>query len=149
MPRIHFDVNTSLSPDQVLAVLTDFSPRRADVWPNIDKEHLQIHGQGPQWADVTEGNALAGGIWERSRYEWGEEPGRVTITTLESNVWKPGSGWDYRLTPSPTGGTAIRVDVRRNGHGPKGLLLGLVLAMVGARLLRGNMHQVLRPLEQG
>lgn len=147
MPRIHFELETSLNPDQVVSVLTDFSPRRAQVWPNIDRDHLKVHGQGAGWADVTEGNALAGGIWERSRYEWAKEPGRVTITTSESNVWKPGSGWDYRLMPT-TRGTRISVDVRRHGHGPKGILLGLLLSVTGARILRANMRQVLRPLEQ-
>ena len=75
MPRIRFDLETSLSPDAVVRVLTDFSPHRAEVWRNIDQDHLHVHGQGPGWAEVTEGNALAGGMWERTRYEWGRSWG--------------------------------------------------------------------------
>ena len=146
MARVRFELETSLSPQAVERVLTDFGPQRAQAWPNIDADHLQVHAQGPGWADVTEGNSRAGGIWERNRYEWGKEPGRVTITTIDSNVWKPGSGSDYRLQPASSGGTSIRVEVVRHGKGVKGMLLGLVIGAFGARILRSDMRKVLAPL---
>jgi hypothetical protein len=31
--------------------------------------------------------------WERERYSWDAASGIVTIDTLESNLWGPGSGW--------------------------------------------------------
>lgn len=145
MPRIHFDLSTTLSPEEVVRVLTDFGPHRAEVWRNIDQDHLKVHDQGPGWAEVTEGNSLAGGIWERNRYEWGKEPGRVTIKTLESNVWTPGDGWDYRVTRSSRGGSAISVDVVRHGRGAKGVLIGVVLRLFGSRMLRDDMRHVLAP----
>ena len=147
MPRIHFELATRLSPDQVVTALTDFGPHRAEVWRNIDSDHLKVHDQGPGWADVTEGNSLAGGVWERSRYEWGKEPGRVTTTTLESNVWSVGDGWDYRITPATGGGSTISVKVARHGKGAKGALISAVLSVAGARMLREDMRRVLAPLE--
>ena len=143
MPRIHFQLQTEISPDGVLAALTDFTERRAQVWPNIDAAHFKLHGVGAGWADVTEGNGLAGGIWERSRYEWGTTPGTLRTTTTESNTWKPGSGWNYQLTPTPNGGTRIDVSVLRLGRGVKGRILGITLAVVGARILRSDMQKVL------
>lgn len=143
MPQVHFELETALPPDAVLRVLTDFSDRRAQVWPNIDKDHLKVHAQGPGWAEVTEGNARAGGIWERNRYEWGQEPGRLTIMTVESNTWKPGSRWDYRLTPAGGGGTRVSVDVLRMGRGAKGVLVGTVIGLFGSRILRADMATVL------
>ena len=149
MPRVHFELETSLSPEAVVRALTDFSPHRAEVWRNIDAQHFQIHDQGPDWAEVTEGNALAGGIWERNRYQWAKEPGRVTITTLDSNVWTPGDGWDYRAAKSPvTGKTTVTVDVRHRAHSPKGVLIALVLRVAGARMLREDLRRVLSPLER-
>ena len=149
MPRVHFELETSLSPGAVVGVLTDFSAHRAEVWPNIDAAHLKVHAQGPGWADVTEGNSLAGGVWERNRYEWGQAPGRVTITTTDSNTWKSGSGWEYRMTATPSGGTRIQVDVVRRGRGLRGALLSSVIGLVGARILRSDMRKVLAPLERG
>jgi hypothetical protein len=143
MPHVHFELRTSLSPHAVLGVLTDFSGHRAEVWPSIDREHFQVHRQGPGWAEVTEGNARAGGIWERNRYEWDEAAGRVSITTRESNTWKPGSRWDYRLSPLPDGGTDITVDAIRTGRGLKGALVGSIIALVGRRKLRDDMRKVL------
>ena len=54
MPTIHFELQSTLAPEAVLAALTDFGPTRAEVWPNIDSDHFQVHDQGPGWAEVTE-----------------------------------------------------------------------------------------------
>jgi hypothetical protein len=143
MARVHFELETSLAPQAVLGVLTDFSERRAEVWPNIDRDHFKVHGQGPGWADVTEGSARGGGIWERNRYEWLPAADRVTVTTTESNTWKPGSRWDYRFRPLAGGGTKVSVDVLRTGRGVKGTLLGLFIGLVGARVLRRDLTKVL------
>src|SRR5207248_1581838 len=86
MPRIHFRLRTPLAPAAVIGALTDFSPRRAEVWPNVDAAHFELHRAGPDWADVTEGSSVAGGVWERNRYQWDAEAGRVTATTVESNT---------------------------------------------------------------
>lgn len=147
MARVHFQLDTSLNPDEVVRALTDFSPRRAEVWRNIDQDHLKIHGQGPGWAEVTEGNSLAGGVWERNRYDWGGEPGRVSIKTLESNVWSPGDGWEYQIKPNSGGGSKINVDVVRHGRGAKGALIDGVISIFGSRMLREDLRRALAPLE--
>ena len=130
---------TDLPPDRILGALTDFSDRRADVWPKIDEAHFRVHGQGPGWADVTEGNILA---WERNRYEW-NAAGEVTVTTVESDTWAPGSQWRYRLQPTATGGTEIQVTVVRTGRGPRGLVIGALITWFGRRILRADMEKVL------
>jgi len=147
MARIHFRVETGLAPAAVLRVLTDFGPQRADVWPNIDAAHFQLHEQGPDHADVTEGSAVAGGVWERERYEWDAEAGTVSVVTSDSNTWGPGSRWDYRLTPRAGGGTEVDVRVVRIGKGAKGKLIELVIALTGTGRLRGDLERVLRRAE--
>jgi polyketide cyclase/dehydrase/lipid transport protein len=143
MAQIHFHIETSLAPEAVVAVLTDFGPRRAKVWPNIDDLHFRVHGQGPGWADVTEGSSAAGGVWEREKYAWDTAKGLVAVETVDSNTWGAGSRWDYKLTPKAQGGTEIEVTVTRHGKGWKGRLIELGLVAAGARLLRSQMEQAL------
>jgi hypothetical protein len=140
---IHFELQSALAPDAVLAALTDFGPRRSEIWPNIDSAHFKVHTQGPGWADVTEGSSVAGGVWERERYSWDMAARTVTIETLDSNTWGPGSRWDYRLNPGPAGGTTIAVSVVRNGKGFKGRALGIALSVAGAGMLRAQMAHAL------
>lgn len=140
---IHFKLQSTMAPEVVLSALTDFGPSRSDVWPNVDSAHFKVHGQGPGWAEVTEGSSVAGGVWERERYSWDAATRTVAIETLDSNTWDRGSRWDYRLTPGSTGGTTIEVTVIRNGKGLKGRLLGMALSLVGAGMLRSQMAQAL------
>ncbi len=139
MPTIKVSVTTTLSPEEVLARLTDFGPARADAWSTVDAAGLTVHDQGPDWAEVTEGNKLG---WERERYTWNAEAGTVTAVTLESNLWKAGNGWDYIITPD---GTGSRVDVtaRRDGFGVKGKLVGALLAIVGRSMIKSNTAKAL------
>ena len=143
MALVHFGLETRLEPGAVLAALTDFGPRRAQVWPNIDDQHFKVHDQGPGWAEVTEGSSVAGGVWERERYTWDAVTGTVAVETVDSNTWGPGSRWDYKLTPTTQGGTQVDVTVERHGIGWKGRLIELGLMAVGARTLRSQMAQAL------
>jgi hypothetical protein len=145
VPRIQFSVETDLTPAEVLAALTDFGPSRAEIWPNVDSRHFQLHDQGPGWAEVTEGSAVAGGVWERERYDWNVSAGTVAVETLASNSWGPGSRWTYEIRPGP-GGSGAEVDVNavRNGKGLKGRLIGLSLAFAGRSMLRSQMEQALK-----
>ena len=140
MPTIRFQLVTDLAPDAVLNALTDFSDRRPDLYRNIDRSHFRVHDRGPGWADVTEGNVLA---WERSRYEWDAASGSVTVKTSESDSWSPGSRWEYRMRPTPAGGTQVDVTVVRNARTLRGKLIALGLPLVGVRVLRADLENVL------
>ncbi|TMG32939.1 MAG: hypothetical protein E6H93_02860 [Chloroflexi bacterium] len=140
MPTVHFQLATDLAPEAVLSALTDFSDRRPDLYRNIDRSHFRVHGRGPGWADVTEGNVLA---WERSRYEWDAASGLVTVKTTESDSWSPGSRWEYRLRPGAVGGTQIDVTVVRNARTLRGKLIALGLPLLGVRVLRSDLQNVL------
>lgn len=140
MPTIRFQVLTDLPPDRVLGALIDFSDQRPLVWPNIDHAHFRVHGQGPDWADVTEGNALA---WERNRYEWSVASGEVSVRALESDAWAPGSRWQYKLRSTPAGGTRIEVTAVRTPRTIRGRLIAMALPIVGRRVLKSDMEKVL------
>jgi len=143
MPTTRFTVHTSLSPSDVMAVLTDFGPDRARWWPNVDEAHFKVHDQGPDWAEVTEGTGMG---WERERYSWDTAAGTVRIDTLDSNLWGPGSGWRYLLTPA-NGGTDLQVTLTRQATSFKGRLIGALIPLVGARLLGKQFQSMLRKAE--
>jgi hypothetical protein len=98
MATIHFHQTTTATPEQFIAGLTDFGPGRSELFKNSADDYLQVHGLGPQWADVTEGS---GGVWERLNYDW-SNPHHVVLTTTDSNLFGGASGHTYTLTPSPT-----------------------------------------------
>jgi hypothetical protein len=139
MPTIHVQVESSLPPRRVLELLTDFGPDRAKTWLGVDERRLTVHDRGPDWADVTEGNAIG---WERERYSWNADAGTVAAETTDSNIWGPGSRWDYQITPKPDG-SVLTIDLQRNGKGAKGKLLGAVVSVAGARLIRAQFAKVL------
>jgi hypothetical protein len=143
MPTTRFTVHTSLSPNDVMELFTDFGPDRASRWPNIDDAHFKVHDVGPDWAEVTEGNAMG---WERERYAWDAAAGTVKIDTLDSNLWGPDSGWRYELTPA-AGGTDVQVTLTRVPGSLRGRLIGALIPIVGARTLGRQFQSVLRKAE--
>ena len=143
MARIHFQLETKLSPGAVLAALTDFGPKRADIWPNIDDQHFKLHKQGPGWAEVTEGSSVAGGVWEREKYTWDSGAGTVSVETLDSNTWGPGSRWDYKIAGRGQDGSRVDVTVERHGKGLKGKLIEAGLVVAGAGMLRSQMEKAM------
>jgi hypothetical protein len=143
MPTTRFTVHTSMSQADVLDLLTDFGPDRAEHWPNVDEAHFQVHEVGPDWAEVTEGTAMG---WERERYTWDAAAGTVSIDTVDSNLWGPGSGWRYELTPTD-GGTDVHVTLTRTPTSWRGRLVGALIPIVGARVLGRQFQSVLTNAE--
>jgi len=71
MPRVHVIEESAAPPERVLRAARDFSARRADLWPDVHVEHLEVHEEGEDSAEVTEGNPWPiGFVWERLRYDW-------------------------------------------------------------------------------
>ncbi|MFE6130048.1 hypothetical protein ACFQ6Q_17565 [Streptomyces sp. NPDC056437] len=124
MSVLRFHMNSPMNPSEVMDVLTDFSPARAQEWPTIDAENFTVHERGATWADVTEGTDSS---WERARYEWDPAGNKVTATTLDSKVFGPGGGWEFRMTPE---GEGTRVDIQLAREHPdtfKGKMLNTIL----------------------
>ncbi|MFI6561222.1 hypothetical protein [Streptomyces sp. NPDC050534] len=132
MTVVRFELVSQLGPKDVLEVLTDFSPARAEAWPTIDAERFDVHELGATWAEVTEGTAAA---WERARYEW--EPGgdTVIVTTLDSKHFGAGGGWVFRMTAEGDG-TRVAVELTRQPSTLKGKMLASLLPLVTPSSLR-------------
>jgi hypothetical protein len=143
MATIRLHQKTTVSPEQFVAGLTDFGPGRKKLFPNSADGYLKVHSQGPSEADVTEGSV---GIWERLHYDW-SDPRRVTMTTIDSNLWGGRSGHTYNLTPQPDGTTDVDVVVVREGKNLKGKLFALALPAVGQLVLGKALATTVKAIE--
>jgi hypothetical protein len=143
MATIHLHQTTTATPKQFVAGLTDFGPGRSQLFGRSADEYLKVHDQGPTEADVTEGS---GGIWERLHYDW-SDPNRVVMTTTESNTWGGGSGHTYTFTRQPAGTTDVDVVVVREGKNLKGRALGIVLGIIGKRVLGKELAKTAKAIE--
>jgi len=105
----------------------------------VDTRHFQLHGSGPAWADVTEGNSFA---WERARYEWDPAGDSVVATTTDSNLWGPGSGWKFRLAATDHG-TVLEVTAIRVAKNLKGTIVLALLRPFGRKLTANTFSRAL------
>ena len=102
MAHVSVDRDSTVPPQAVLGALADFSDRRLALWPNIDRRYYKVHQLAATSAEVTEGSR---GVWERTRYDW-SEPGTVRIQVQDSNTFRPGSYWIYKVERRPEGGNS-------------------------------------------
>ena len=143
MSVIHLHQNTTATPEQFVAALTDFGPGRQKVFGNSADEDLKVHELGVDEADVTEGSSA---IWERLHYDW-SNPDRVVMSTTDSNVWGGRSGHTYTLTPQPDGTTELDAVVIREGKNLKGRLLAVVLGSIGKGRLAKAFANTVKAIE--
>jgi Polyketide cyclase / dehydrase and lipid transport len=146
MAHVVTDLDTTASPEQVLAALTDFSPRRFELWSNIDRDYFALGAIGQQSAEVTEGSPVFGGVWERGRYDW-SRPDTVRIDVQDSNAFKPGSFWIYQVTPGQNGGSHVHMEFERRPRNFKGLLVGALLSLFGKKIFSKSLSDTLRKIE--
>ncbi|MGW5385334.1 hypothetical protein [Nocardia sp. NPDC003963] len=140
MTTVRFDLQSALTPAEVVRVLTDFGPTRPELWPTIDAEHFVVHERGETWAEVTEGTAAA---WERARYDWAPAGDTVTVRTLDSKLFGAGGGWTFRAVPAGAG-SRVEVELVRTPSTVKGRLLAALLSLLGASSLRKSFAGPLR-----
>ena len=148
VPTVHVIENSSAAPDRVLEDARDFSVRRALLWRDVYVEHLTVHDRGETWADVTEGNPWGPWVvWERLRYDW-SEPGRLKATVIASNLFRPGSTWEIRATPTEAGSTVEIVALRRL-RGLGWLIWPLFPIGLARRDVADYLRQFLSKVEEG
>jgi hypothetical protein len=146
MAHVVTDVDTTASPEQVLGALTDFSSRRSELWPNVDREYFKVAALGEQSAEVTEGSPIFGGVWERGRYDW-SRPGVVRIDVQDSNAFEPGSFWVYEVTPRADGGSHVRMEFDRRPRNFKGRVVGALLSLFGNQIFSKSLRETLKRVE--
>jgi len=136
MPVVAFEMRTALPPERVLAMLTDFSPRRPDLWPTLAPELYEVYEVQPTCADVKEGSPSPTRMWERAHYDW-SVPGRVCWTVCESNFFVPGSYTEVIVRKSTEDGSELHVESNRRGVGLIAKILIGLGVLTGGAILKG------------
>jgi hypothetical protein len=148
MPQLEFDLETSTSPERVIAALTDFSERRPDIWPGLSRDWYEVYSVGETTAEVREGTGgKRSPIWAREHYDW-STPGVVTWTVKESAFSKPGSFVSAKVDPKEGGGSKIHVTWQREGISlPSKLAVWMVKVSNGGPVA-SSLKKGLKNLEQ-
>ncbi|MFI5226690.1 MAG: hypothetical protein ACHQ3P_08450 [Candidatus Limnocylindrales bacterium] len=146
MAKIHYAADGSIPAERFIAALTDFSPDRPRLWPNLSPKFYAVHQVGPDWADVNEGTDFLGGVWAHERYDW-STPGVVELTLQDSPSFEPGTKIVYRVTPRD-GGCHVEVDFQRAAHGFKGRLVGVLVELGGSRQFSAQLRETLARLDR-
>jgi hypothetical protein len=147
MAHVVVDADTTASPERVLDALTDFSPHRLELWPNIDRNYYKVGTLGEQSAEVTEGSPVLGGVWERGRYDW-SRPGTVRIEVQDSNAFQPGSTWEYHVTPGVDGGSHVHMEFDRKPRNAKGWFVGALLSLFGKQIFGKSLRETMKRIER-
>jgi hypothetical protein len=154
MTTIHVVADSPLPAARVLEAARDFSELRAEIWPAVSPEYMEVHELGDISADVTEGTKAGIGVnWERCRYDW-SLPGSVVATVTDSNVYAvPGSSWQLRATPNGDGSRVEMIWTREFKPGTRGRVFGTLYRLLGkpifGRYARQTLANLLRLEEHG
>ena len=147
MTTIHLTATAPVAPERIISALTDFTPQRLRTFSNIDPRYYQVHAVQATSAEVTEGSAFFGGVWERARYDW-SRPGEITITVQASNAFTSGSFWRYHISAGENGGSQVDFTIHRVGKNLKGHVLATLLGVFGRRIFRQDLDRTLQRLAE-
>jgi hypothetical protein len=138
--KVSYSVETDLDPKVVWDALTEFGPRRTELWPDLSPSSFQVLERGDGWARVREGTAGLG-IWSIERYEWKEPV--ITATVEEANAAQSGGTWRMEVRPRPEGGAVLTIKMDRKAKGLVGHLIHGVFQVSNGRFLAARTRRML------
>jgi hypothetical protein len=128
------------TPDQVIELMTDFSPNRPHRWPASSVKAFEVFHLGGTEADIREGQDFPK-LWAKWHYDW-STPGTVTLTVVESDSLAPGSNATMTATPNPAGGTSVHVVWDHTSKNLSALLGIAMMRVIGPRFLASYFKKV-------
>jgi hypothetical protein len=140
MAKVTYTVETELSPKVVWEALTEFGPRRAELWPDLSPSSFKVLERGDSWARVREGTASLG-IWSIERYEWKEPV--ITATVEEANAAQAGGIWRMEVQPRDGGGTVLTILMNRRAKGFVGHIIHGIFQLTNGRFLARRTQRML------
>ena len=140
MAKVTYSVETDLDPKLVWDALTEFGPRRAELWPDLSPSSFKVLERGPNWARVREGTAGLG-IWSIERYEWTEPV--ITATVEEANAAQSGGTWRMEVRPRSGGGCVLTVSMNRRAKGFVGHIIHGLFQATNGRFLAARTQRML------
>ena len=124
--KFEFDFATTATPDQIVELMTDFSPNRPHRWPASSVQAFEVYRVGETDADIREGQDFPK-LWATWHYDW-SVPGSVTLTVVESDALAAGSNMSLTATPADGGGSSV--------HGVWEQTSKNLIALAGVTLMR-------------
>jgi len=145
--QLVMETQTSLSPEQVVAALTDFSQRRPQMWTGITPHHYKVYSVGETSAEVQEGTKQGAiDVWAREEYDW-SKPNTVVWTVKESNFCTPGSYVKAEILPREGGGSKIRSTWDRTATTMAGRFIFAVMKLSRGKVIQNSMRRGLSNYE--
>jgi hypothetical protein len=147
VPRVELDIDTTVPPERVRGALLDFTERRPDIWPGLERSLFEVYSVGETTAEVKEGSKAPGmTIWAKEHYDW-TDPDTIRWTAVESNFCAPGSYVEVTLHPRD-GGTRIHVEWERTGTTFLGKLLIRLIKLTNGKPIAASVKKALANLER-
>ena len=140
MARVSYAVTTHLDPKVVWDALTEFGPRRAELWPDLSPSAFQVLERGDNWARVKEGTVILG-IWSIERYEWSYPA--ITATVEEANAAHSGGTWRMEVRPGSHGGSELVIAMDRRAKGLVGHIVHGIFQVTNGRFLAARTRRML------
>ena len=141
MAKNHDDADGAIPVERFIAALTDFGPRRPELWPGLDAKFYELHELG----DV--GRRDRGNRHPRRRLGARAlrlvRAGIVRLTLQDSSDFKPGTVTVYRVTARPDGGCHIDVDFHRAARTIRGRVVGVLVTLAGRRRFAAELRDAL------
>jgi hypothetical protein len=138
--HIEFDFHTRATPEQVVELLTDFSPNRPQRWPQLSAKWYEVYSVGSTEADVREGQVKPS-MWAKEHYDW-STPGKVTWTVTESEALAPGSYVSLEAKPGADGGSDVHGVWDRTAVNGTANIAAFVMRFAGRKILTGYLRKV-------
>ncbi|HET9781116.1 MAG TPA: SRPBCC family protein [Candidatus Dormibacteraeota bacterium] len=146
MAKVTYTVETDRSPTVVWDALTEFGPRRAQLWPDLSPSSFKVLERGDGWARVREGTASLG-IWSIERYEWKEPV--ITATVEEANAAQSGGTWLMEVRPRSGGGSVLTITMNRRAKGFVGHIIHAIFQVTNGRFLAARTRRMLANIKEG
>ena len=135
-----FDFVTTATPEQVVELMTDFSPNRPHRWPASSVDAFEVYRIGDTDADIREGQDFPK-LWATWHYDWAT-PGSVTLTITDSDALAPGGYMTLTATPRAEGGSAVRGEWEQTSKSLRGLIAVTMMRFIGPRFLSSYYKKV-------
>lgn len=138
--RVEFVFHTRATPEQVVGLLTDFSPDRPKRWPALSERWYEVYDVGVSSADVREGQDRPV-LWARETYDW-STAGTVTWTVTDSSDLAPGSFVTLTAIASSDGGSDVHGTWERSAKSMKARVILMVMSVAGRKVLSNYFRKV-------
>ena len=139
--KFEFDFETATTPDQVIELMTDFSPNRPHRRPASWVKAFEVYHVGETEAEIREGQDFPR-LWAKWHHDW-SEPNSVTLTVVESDAQAPGSFMTLTAAPGAEGGSSVHGAWEQTSTNLTGLIGVATMPFIGPRFLSSYYKKVL------